>query len=386
LKKVIATKNCNSEFFKKLVEKMWKVIQRLKFAFCAIPFLLSAGCAESIEEKPEATSVPTPTATAVTEHIASDPVITPEPLPTNTPMDASFITPAPSSTPLQIYIPTEEEQKTIDDKIETMCNNLFDMTPKSFGETLSKEEAISIINCFRLDFRYVGYLNDKEYLEAASEEEIVIIKDYVYESLMATFMASINNYFISYVSDSVKSSSDVKSIDFKRSEMFELLPGDNYKGLETLKIMQDLTLKVGESASRDWETFESNTISMQKLIEAVFINHSGDFEGIEITDFNNMHPCVQLVLLFEAQKGLNYVRERSMKEDKQIKTDFYTLQLIDELAKIFNSSKIKDGIFPVIDAYIAMVVGGTYDAYLTGDATRKAIIRTLCIEGKANLY
>jgi len=365
---------------------MWKVIQRLKFAFCAIPFLLSAGCTKSIEEKEEATSAPTPTATAVTEYVASGPVSTPEPLPTATPMDASFITPSPTSTPVQIYIPTEEEEKFIDNTAKEYFKLLTDFYKD--GYPLTEESLGKMIRSFRGEF--VSFYDYE--LDNYNPDKVEAAKKHYFNdmfSFMNQYYYSFSTELLAHLRDNTKNKPSV----FNLSGFVNILENDSdaYMGVDLLKANEELYQKLYEEIDGDWESFEEKALLYQQFVESFYLNNDQEIEynGGKLTSYNNCDPRIKMMLLLEAWTYLNSTAIVEYCENKTISGEltYSTITLEKKLLELFSlDGELFKEISSVMDAYLSITSQGVYDAYLTGNATRKEIIKQLCIEKESNLY
>lgn len=367
---------------------MKKLFLRLRYAFCAIPFLLSAGCAQSIEEKPEATATQNPIEQAIDKNDS-----TPSPTPTDTPMDASFITPMPASTPVQIYIPTEKEQESINKEAtaiyKRIAMNFTDPSKYDFASGETIENTINMINCLRGNFNSFDDLSNYDGL--TDDQKSNVKKNITNQVTWFEDGMGYNLYL-----------KGMNAIDYPGTEkftnpeiykVFALLEPDstNFSGIETLKLIEEKYISVCNLLNSDWNEFEAEAKAYQSLIEAVFLTNDGEWNQIKITNFEDMSVGVKLYSLDYANIGLPVIAYKAGKEGKGIKTSYYTSQLQKKLQSGTEEGKkyidsISQGFSELIDAYIAMSEQGAYDAYLTGDATRKAIIRTLCVEGKINLY
>ena len=356
--------------------------------------LVVAACKPKSESKNDG---PTPTPLTNSQLANNNPEVleTEEPVDsTSTPMDAAFITPEPEEDATEnntvIYLPTEEEQLKINEAAKKAYKDLEKIMPKDFCNYYSESSLADIFNCFRLNFTY---LNDKNYLETLKDEEIENVKNFIYFKMMLSFLSYLGFNSRQNITYAVENGTDIKKADFKNSEMFEILDKDDFKGLDTLKLLEEANAKIENLINGNSEEFKESAIYLQRLIETIFFGETYDFDSPSITVFKDMHPCIQIAAIYEAKKGLVYIDVKSEKDNMYIKSKYNTSDLLDKFAdglpepqKMFYEKNKKE-IFELMDTLINISMNGTYEAYMTGNDSTKAIIKELMTNNdKMRLY
>ncbi len=373
MKKVI---NTTSFFDKSLLKKLKVIWEKIKLFFMIMFLLPSAGCAEAHAANQSKLNIE-PTASSQLVNDGVDEEKTPEPviLPTSTPMDPSFITPEPTATPIKetyfIFFPSEEESSNLEIASKDLEIRLSETTNGNIS-------ALSLANYSTLEISNL--------LSANFEQ---LIKDPVINK--ETILYNINNFIngfvvtISYCGTNVANgkTQNIKIINPQFYKIYEVAGAEKYSGVNALKLFEDNAQAVYEAGLKNSDDFTEKAQSIINIMEEIFISNS-DNEKLNngVVNFYNMHPLIKLILLKEVYAISSYISSITgsfnLKAYDDSKYNLYSFW------KIVNSDEtkalIEQEIMDLMDAYIAIVEqGSTYDAYMTGDSTRKETIKQLML-------
>lgn len=237
----------------------------------------------------------------------------------NTP--APIEMPTPTATPKSIEVEVEETIDPIDYAFaeEELCEKLgkelyIKITANNnkthyFG--YSEEETIDYVKRYRESFNSLPSTAD---LDDDAKREVFVtylndMVDFYVESMNVRFDAVIANMF------------DGKNYSFENPEFYKVFENDKvissnekieFKGVETLKLFEDLGTKLFNATTNDNDDeFKAIATEYIELCATIFpetsniLNYNG--KSIKLTNFNSMHPCVAEAVISEATLTLGAI-------------------------------------------------------------------------------
>lgn len=288
---------------------------------------------------------------------------------TSTPTLTSPVTPDSTSTPTSlnydemIFIPTEEELSRIEEAAKQYREQLIDMyavTSRKLDLTTDLNYIISSIRWILCDFDviYKWKFDPNDEIDVA-ETRRAVFSHYMTPPINGYYLIFLDNYTNSFMEDVIFTPTYLDiSAYYKLADNYQI-----YTGLDLLEAEEYLFKDMCESLDDDRDVFTQKAIIYQSFVEDFYLNQDRNisYNGDTLSSFQDAHPSVKVVLLYNAYSQLKIICNRAIWKDKasiaQLRYGELRYSVVD-LINTIHSDITYDELLPLLEAYIARVESG----------------------------
>ncbi len=333
------------------------LVIRILSAIYATTFLLTSGCAPN---KSVAPSEPTPTPTGVKQSISinDESISTFTPKPSTSPYASDYKTPEATEAPIRnnyfLFSPTEEELKTLEIAGEEYYERLIGNYNPQTKPGLAEYTVLDIVkiccgdfdNFFASDIKLTDFTKSKE-------------------KCLWNLQNHVNMYIVTAgISTGLMYDNKFDGISFQNPETYELFEVGGYKnypGVTTLKLVEEILLKIYNSIKqKDIELLIKNTQDLLTITEMIFIQDGGIYEDTAVTTFSEMYPTIKLFVRDEIVSTLldADLIYGSISVQANDSSEYNAYQIANMLLDDALTDQVDKEILALMDAYIEAVKSG----------------------------
>lgn len=205
-----------------------------------------------------------------------------------TTIEAPLDTPMPAATPEPTMDP-ETARQVEEAKAEEIANDYYKRLSANTGYPNDYNTVLEMVKRFNGNF---SSLQNLQGLDSDTKQSVKVN----YYNEMVDFMIDDINTMINNV---VKELFEGQKTEYSNSETGKIF-FNNTAGVETLNLIESMGGELRQSIN-DFETFKIKATAFQTLIATLYLENSSLFNGMQLTNLEDMSPEMETALRLKAQ-------------------------------------------------------------------------------------